>query len=90
MKLIVAYIRPEQLSDVLEQLFHADVRGLTISRVQGHGGETEHPFPSMKAGEAFIRSETPSPSARDGRRDSPSHRPATTTARTDYALQTKE
>ena len=42
MKLIVAIIRPEQLSDVLEQLFHAEVRGLTISRVQGHGGETEH------------------------------------------------
>jgi len=41
-KLIVAVIRPEQLSDVLEALFHADVRGVTISRVQGHGGETEH------------------------------------------------
>ena len=42
MKLIVAYVRPEQLSEVLEQLFHAEVRGLTISRVQGHGGEIEH------------------------------------------------
>lgn len=42
MKLIVAIVRPEQLSDVLEALFHADVRGLTISRVQGHGGEVEH------------------------------------------------
>ena len=42
MKLIVAVIRPEQLSDVLEALFHADVRGVTISRVQGHGGEIEH------------------------------------------------
>ena len=42
MKLIVAIIRPEQLSDVLEALFHAEVRGLTISRVQGHGGEMEH------------------------------------------------
>ena len=42
MKLIVAYVRPEQLSDVLEQLFHAEVTGLTISRVQGHGGEMEH------------------------------------------------
>jgi nitrogen regulatory protein P-II 1 len=40
-KLIVAVIRPEQLSDVLEALFHADVRGVTISRVQGHGGEIE-------------------------------------------------
>ena len=42
MKLIVAVIRPEQLSDVLEELFHAEVRGLTISRVQGHGGERGH------------------------------------------------
>ena len=42
MKLIVAIVRPEQLSDVLEALFHAVVRGLTISRVQGHGGEMEH------------------------------------------------
>jgi nitrogen regulatory protein P-II 1 len=41
-KLIVAIVRPEQLSEVLEALFHADVRGLTISRVQGHGGEMEH------------------------------------------------
>ena len=42
MKLIVAIVRPEQLSDVLEALFHAEVKGLTISRVHGHGGEMEH------------------------------------------------
>lgn len=42
MKLIVAIIRPERLDDVLEALYRAEVRGLTISRVQGHGGETEH------------------------------------------------
>jgi nitrogen regulatory protein P-II 1 len=41
MKLIVAVIRPEKLSDVLEALFRAEVRGLTVSRVQGHGGELE-------------------------------------------------
>ncbi|WP_135257218.1 P-II family nitrogen regulator [Thermus caldilimi] len=41
MKLIVAIIRPEKLQDVLEALFRAEVRGLSISRVQGHGGETE-------------------------------------------------
>ena len=41
MKLVVAIVRPEKLSDVLEALFRAEVRGLTISRVQGHGGETE-------------------------------------------------
>ena len=41
MKLITAIIRPEKLNDVLEALFRAEVRGLSISRVQGHGGETE-------------------------------------------------
>ena len=41
MKLVVAVIRPERLNDVLERLFHAEVKGLTISRVQGHGGEME-------------------------------------------------
>mgnify|MGYP000630557899 CR=1 FL=1 len=35
MKIITAIIRPEKLPDVLEALFKADVRGLTISRVQG-------------------------------------------------------
>ena len=39
MKLIVAIIRPEKLNHVLEALFKADVRGLTITRAQGHGGE---------------------------------------------------
>jgi nitrogen regulatory protein P-II 1 len=41
MKLIVAIVRSEKLNDVLEALFKAEVRGLSISRVQGHGGETE-------------------------------------------------
>jgi nitrogen regulatory protein P-II 1 len=41
LKLVVAIIRPERLNDVLESLFRADVRGLTIHRVRGHGGETE-------------------------------------------------
>ena len=41
MKLIVAIIRPEKLPDVLEGLFEADVRGITVSRVEGHGGEFE-------------------------------------------------
>jgi nitrogen regulatory protein P-II 1 len=42
MKLVVAIIRPERLTPVLEALYRADVRGLTVSKVQGHGGETEH------------------------------------------------
>jgi nitrogen regulatory protein P-II 1 len=41
MKLITAIVRPDKLHDVLEALFKAEVYGLTISRVQGHGGETE-------------------------------------------------
>jgi nitrogen regulatory protein P-II 1 len=40
-KLIVAVVRPDRVNAVLEALFHAEVRGLTLSRVQGHGGETE-------------------------------------------------
>ena len=41
MKLIKAIIRPDRLNDVLVALFHAEVRGLTVSRVRGHGGERE-------------------------------------------------
>lgn len=41
MKLVVAIVRPEKLNEVLEALYRADVRGLTISRVRGHGGEVE-------------------------------------------------
>jgi nitrogen regulatory protein P-II 1 len=41
MKLIVAIIRPDRLNDVLESLYRAEVKGLTVSRVLGHGGETD-------------------------------------------------
>ena len=41
MKLIIAIVRPEKVNDVLEALFRADVHGLTVTPVQGHGGETE-------------------------------------------------
>ena len=41
MKLIVAIIRPDRPNEVLEALYRAEVRGLTVSRVLGHGGETE-------------------------------------------------
>jgi nitrogen regulatory protein P-II 1 len=40
-KLVVAIVRPEKLNDVLRALFDAEVRGLSLSRVQGHGGETD-------------------------------------------------
>ena len=42
MKLIKAIIRPDKLNDVLKALFREEVHGLTVSRVQGHGGEREH------------------------------------------------
>jgi nitrogen regulatory protein P-II 1 len=41
MKLVVAVVRPDRLGPVLEELFKAEVEGLTISRVQGHGGERD-------------------------------------------------
>ena len=41
MKLVKAVIRPEKLGDVLKALYTAEVTGLTVSRVQGHGGERE-------------------------------------------------
>jgi nitrogen regulatory protein P-II 1 len=41
MKIIVAIVRPERTNDVLEALYRAEVRGLSLSRVQGHGGELE-------------------------------------------------
>ena len=41
MKLIIAIVRPDKLNDVLEALFRAEVHGLTVSGVRGHGGEME-------------------------------------------------
>ena len=40
-KLVIAIVRPERANDVLEALYRADVRGLSMSRIQGHGGETD-------------------------------------------------
>ena len=41
MKLVTAIVRKEKLNDVLAELFERDVHGITVSKVQGHGGETE-------------------------------------------------
>jgi len=41
MKLVGGSVRPERLNAVLEELYKADVQGLTISRVDGHGGERQ-------------------------------------------------
>jgi nitrogen regulatory protein P-II 1 len=40
-KLVVGIVRPEKANDVLEALYRAQVRGVSLSRVQGHGGELE-------------------------------------------------
>ncbi len=41
MKLVTAIVRPERVNDVLEALYRADISGVSISRIQGHGGELE-------------------------------------------------
>ena len=41
MKLVIGIVRPERANDVLTALHRAEVRGLSITRVQGHGGELE-------------------------------------------------
>ena len=41
MKYITTIVRPERLHAVKEALFRVGVTGMTISRVSGHGGESE-------------------------------------------------
>jgi nitrogen regulatory protein P-II 1 len=41
MKLVIGIVRPDKANDVLESLYRAEVRGITMSRVQGHGGELD-------------------------------------------------
>ena len=41
MKLVIGIVRPEKANDVLEALYRSEVRGFSVSRVQGHGGELE-------------------------------------------------
>ncbi len=41
MKLVIGIVRPEKANDVLEALYRAEIRGFSISRVQGHGGELD-------------------------------------------------
>lgn len=40
-KLVIGIVRPEKANEVLEALYRAEVRGLSMSRVQGHGGELD-------------------------------------------------
>ena len=41
MKLVTCVVRPERLQAVKGALFEVGVTGMTLSRVSGHGGETE-------------------------------------------------
>jgi nitrogen regulatory protein PII len=41
MKLVIGIVRPENTNQVLEALYRAEVRGFSMSRVQGHGGELD-------------------------------------------------
>jgi nitrogen regulatory protein P-II 1 len=40
-KLVIGIVRPEKANDVLEALYRAEVRGISMSSVQGHGGELD-------------------------------------------------
>jgi len=40
-KLVIGIVRPEQANQVLEALYRAEVKGFSVSRVQGHGGELD-------------------------------------------------
>jgi nitrogen regulatory protein P-II 1 len=40
-KLVIGIVRPETANNVLEALYRAEVRGLSMSRVMGHGGELD-------------------------------------------------
>ena len=42
MKLVIAIVRPEKANDVLEALYRAEVKGVSMSRIEGHGGELDH------------------------------------------------
>ena len=41
MKLVIGIVRPEKANDVLEALYRAEVRGVSLSYIQGHGGELD-------------------------------------------------
>jgi nitrogen regulatory protein P-II 1 len=41
MKLVIGIVRPERTNAVLEALYRTQVRGFSMTRVQGHGGELD-------------------------------------------------
>jgi nitrogen regulatory protein P-II 1 len=38
---VIGIVRPERANDVLEALYRAQVQGISMSKVQGHGGELD-------------------------------------------------
>ena len=42
MKLVIGIVRPEKTNDVLSALYRAEIRGISMTKVQGHGGELDH------------------------------------------------
>jgi nitrogen regulatory protein PII len=40
-KLVIGIVRPEKANDVLEALYRCEVRGFSMTKVQGHGGELD-------------------------------------------------
>lgn len=54
MKLITTIIRPEKLADVKAALFRAGVTGISVSKVQGHGGEEAAERPRGAEASAFV------------------------------------
>ena len=38
---MIGIVRPDKVNDVLEALYRAEIRGFSLSRVQGHGGELD-------------------------------------------------
>lgn len=41
MRLVIGIVRPEKANDVLSALYRAEIRGISMSKVQGHGGELD-------------------------------------------------
>lgn len=39
MKLLTAIVRPERVTEVKEELLRSGIKGVTLGRVSGHGGE---------------------------------------------------
>ncbi|CAN5599027.1 hypothetical protein BH20ACT17_BH20ACT17_17920 [soil metagenome] len=46
MKLVIGIVRPDKANDVLEALYRAEVRGVSLTRVQGHGGSSTESRPT--------------------------------------------